>query len=237
MEMQNLDEHNILNSDNLQNQNEEIPHTMQSLPETNQNSQNQPQSSPPVYNPPLGVNVEQNISQIPHKNITQPHKNLFVIYTGIVSKLQAFSFLIVGCLLLICSPLSIVIKIKDYVAMCFAFLGLGCVFFGIGIHYLLKLSYLVNLELGDNYLIAQKKSICCKNKVTNYQKGDLIRLEFTHKTQKKENDTIHYYKLFLILKGDKKKRLFHTNSKSNMFTEEEIKYLLYYINNHIAKKM
>ena len=64
------------------NQNYQIPQNQainQNYPVNNYPQQILQLTPPPVYNAPLGVQVEQNISQIPHTIITQPQKNIFSI--------------------------------------------------------------------------------------------------------------------------------------------------------------
>ena len=66
-------------------------YAMPILPENQNPPSNYVQPITPVFQPPLGG--ELNISQVKHKRVTQPQKNLFILYTSHFSKFL-FCFLI-----------------------------------------------------------------------------------------------------------------------------------------------
>ena len=47
-------------------------------------------------------------------------------------------------------------------------------------YYFFDVNYKEEIILGDNTLTIVKKGMCCRRKVTNYQKNELLRIAFIH---------------------------------------------------------
>jgi len=87
------------------------------------------------------------------------------------------------------------------------------------------------ISLEDTYVTIIGKATCCRKKVRVFSKNQLIRLDL----EEEEFKDFKIFKVFLIFKEGTKKLLFIGNSEK--YTIEELRYLLFYVNNHISTKM
>ena len=81
--------------------------------------------------------------------------------------------------------------------------------------------------------------VLIEKKTKIYNAGELQRVEFNYNYSSTSIDSnaTHNYKLVVIPTNGKEDTLFEVGSSSRVFTNEEIEYFLYYINNHIQTKM
>ena len=213
------------------------------LPENQYPPQNYVQPITPVFQPPLGA--EQNISQVDHKRITQPQKNIFIILRKSDLKCKIYTCII---MLLFFVPFAIF-------AFCSGIdkivLGLILTLFSmiliVGIMKMLfDVNYKAEIILGEYTLTVVKKALCCRKKVENYQKNDLFRVEYTHSTTKRRVRrgkrgsriaTFNIFELFFIFKNGHKEKILYDESESKIYTFAEIQFLIYYINGYINNQI
>ena len=218
-------------------------YAMPILPENQNPPSNYVQPIVPVFQPPLGG--ELNISQVKHKRVTQPQKNLFILYTNNFSKclfciLMLFASVFVGTsiyLFIQMIEITIIVIILDMIP------GLiGILFMIRPISWLFIPNYSVHIILGDNSITIVKKAICCRKLISNYQKNDLSGSDFTFRIEKRRLKTknrsyihtYHIHELFLIFKNGQKEEILHTE---DCFNDEEMNFLVYYINSYINNKI
>ena len=210
-------------------------YAMPILPENLNPPSNYVQPIVPVFQPPLGG--ELNISQVKHDRVTQPQKNLFIIFTGPYSKCALCILSFVGLLF---SGISIFLftyetEIEIMIPIIFGLIG----FFGIviSISWLFVPNYSEDIILGDNSITIVKKAICCRRLISSYQKNDLSGAEFAIRTGERKVRTkrssrivtFKIYELFLIFKNGQKEIILGGED----FYNDEFNFLAYYINNYI----
>jgi len=238
-QQQNYQSQNIGYSSYPQNQS-----IMPILPENQYPPQNYVQPITPVFQPQLVA--EQNISQVKHKRITQPHKNIFIILRK-RSIICEFVLLIIGILFFLgfgiygfCFGMKLVPKI-----MVIVFFTILLICLIITIFY--DVNYKAEIILGDNTLTVIKKAFCYRKKVENYQKNDLFKAEYIHSKAKRRVRrrkhgtfiiTVHIFELFFIFKdGHKEKILYDQEDDSKIYTYAEMKFLVNCINNYINNQI
>ena len=92
----------------------------------------------------------------------------------------------------------------------------------------------IEILLEDDHITITRKAACCRKKITVYSKNQLIKLDLEEKeVEDKINFKVYY--VYLILNDSSKELLFMGNSER--YTIEEIRYLLFCVNNHISTKM
>ena len=182
----------------------------------------------------------QNISQVSPKNIRQIEQNIFLFKTH--SSL-IYIFAINGIIFM--GAFFIILFTQDTndannIIFASVFLIVGLILFLIFLKQCFLTDYLILLELGyDNKLKIIRQSRHCRKKVTIYQKDELNKFEFKiEKVQyhyHRSNQTGYYfhYNCFLILKNGKIDEIYKRRNQGEIFTEIEIKYLEYIINNFI----
>ena len=99
----------------------------------------------------------------------------------------------------------------------------------------------VYFYLEQNSLKIVKKAICAK-KIKIYNPGELERVEFLYKYSYEvdydgDGSYINRYDLIFVTKTGIVNKIFSRGNTSKIFTQEEIDYFLYYMNNHIQTKM
>ena len=246
MDSNNIEQNKTLT--NLDNDNLELnnspPESLYYPNQNNQISQNQTQNNfdqyfiqptpTPVYNAPLGVNVEQNISYIPHKSITQPKTNIFLIkiikstiFSFIVPFLFAFFFLGIGTFFLFTK--------QSIGLFCFTLIILILVIILV-IYNSLELNNKYEIILGDSHLKVINKAYCCRQRIHIYNKNDLIGFDMRRRIDEYQGKRSRImkgivYDFFLLLRNGKSQTII--TAEVSLFTKEEINYLLYYVNDYI----
>lgn len=219
------------------NQDNQIPQNQTQNYPVNYNNQNfiQP-TTPPVYNAPLGVKVEQNISYIPHKSITQPQTNIFLIKI-IHDSIFHFSVPFLFGLVFLCIGTIFFITINSIGAFCLLLILFILLIF-LGIYNCLELNNKYELILEDSHLTIINKAFCCRQRISIYNKSDLIGFDMRSRIEERKGRRGHLYKVnvydFILLLRDGKQEKIITAAVS-IFTKEETNYLLYYINDYIKK--
>ena len=221
------------------NQNYQIPQNQainQNYPVNNYPQQIPQPTPPPVYNAPLGVQVEQNISQIPHKSITQPQTNVFLIkriyeslfyYT--VPFFGAIFFILLGIIFFVTSDSFASLIFLTLLALLIMLLGLcNCV----------KLDHEYELILGDDNFTIINKAFCCRKRISIYQKNELMGFDMKMRNEERHGRGgrvyhVDVYDFILLFKNGRNEKFF--SYEVAHFTKEETNYLLYYVNNYIRK--
>lgn len=207
--------------------------------EKSSNSQ-QNENAPPNGSVPQGTNQNpyiniSDISQIPHKGISQVNKNTFHISTGCCFKLFPIIFFCAGVFLIFLFPLLKTIKVGYYSIITSI---VGILFSAVGIYLFFKMYNNIYFIMGQNTLTVIKKAMCGKKK-TIYNHGELKAVEFNHNYSYSSDDEgfMHKYNLVIVPTNGNADHIFSLGSNFPVFTVEEIKYFLYYINEHIKTKM
>ena len=217
------------------NENNEMPPIQTpNYPVNNYNQQFIQPTPPPVYNAPLGVKVEQNISYIPHKSITQPQTNIFLIkvikdsiFSFSIPFLFAFFFLSIGIIFFI---------FQNTVGLfCFLLIIFLLIIF-LGIYNCLELNNKYELILGDSHLTVINKAFCCRQRISIYNKSDLIGFDMRSRIDEYHGKrgrliTVNVYDFILLLRDGRQEKLI--TAAVSIFTREETNYLLYYVNDYI----
>lgn len=217
------------------NQNNQIPQNqIQNYPENNYNQQFIQPTPPPVYNAPLGVKVEQNISYLPHKSITQPHTNIFLIkiikdsiFSFSIPFLVAFFFLAIGTFFFITN--------KNIGLFCFLLIIFALIIF-LGIYNCLELNNKYELILDDSHLTVINKAYCCRKNISLYDKNDLIGFNMRSRIEEYPGKRgkiikVNVYDFILLLRNGRSEKII--TAPISIFTKEETNYLLYYVNEYI----
>ena len=212
-------------------------YAMPILPENLNPPSNYVQPIVPVFQPLLGG--ELNISQVKHDRVTQPQKNLFIIFTGPHSKCALCILSFVGLLFSGISIFLFIYEIEIKIPIILGLIG----FFGIviSISWLFVPNYSEDIILGDNSITIVKKAICCRRLISSYQKNDLSGAEFAIRTGERKVRTkrssrivtFKIYELFLIFKNGQKEIILDGED----FYNDEFNFLAYYINNYINNQI
>ena len=213
--------------------------TMPILPGNQYTPQNYLQPITPVFRPPLGVDLY--ISKVKHDRITQPYKNVFKIWRNITLLCQIFKFIIAALLISMAILIVFILTNKNKIVLIIIIIIASIIYIIAIIYTFFDLNYKVDIILGHNILTVVKNAMCCRKKVTNYQKNDLSSIEFTyketyHKTGK-GGVTIYTYKLFFIFKNGQRERIFIDKDQERIFYEEEMEFLVNFINNYINNQI
>ena len=188
------------------------------------------------------IQFDQNISQIIHKNITQPQKNIFIINTGLISKYKSILILIIGIIFIFVGLFGFFIQVNNNLIFLLGFMLLGLVIAGSGVYDLFKYGYTVNIILEENFIKVISKAFCCINKVINFQKENLFRIEFDQKSTKHHSRLrgayyLHTYQLIFFLKGNLQKEIFSSTTHVVQFSDEEMKFITNFVNDYIKNKI
>ena len=94
----------------------------------------------------------------------------------------------------------------------------------------------INFILGPSYITVEE--IGCYKKVTNYQPGQLLKIELICQPSNYCNSNYLYRIIFKMRNNDAKDKYFlEIYSKNQIYTPEEIGYFNYVMNHHIQTKM
>ena len=169
-----------------------------------------------------------NISQIPHKGISQPKPNTFYVSTGCCLRITAIILFLIGAGLIV-FPFIIKAAFITILPGLFFLLMSLCWCFGVFNAYFI---------MGPNNLKVIKKSMLWR-KTMIYNPGELLEVNFSHKYSYdyKKRSNNYSYGLSVNKSNGKTDFIFSIGSNSVMFTDEEIDYFLYHINTHIQTKM
>ena len=177
-----------------------------------------------IYNPFPNV---KSLDQIPHYGITQIEQNKFKVVSGGCCMRIVFPviFMIVGLGVMIGT-------ISGQLIM----LLIGGIFFGAGFLILYCMNQTFFFILGENNIEVETKTIFGTNSVV-YNPGEITKVEFdTYVTYDAESRKMTNYRLTLhTIKGPVNLINYATNVRA--FTDEEIRYFSYIMNNHISTKM
>ena len=183
--------------------------------------QNSIPNNQPIYNPFQNVT---SLKQIKHKGITLPEENKYHI-----SK--------VGCSYRIFLP-TIIILTGIAVAIYGKFQGqiylipFGMIFSLSGF----MACYCKNKEfsfiLNENNIELEEKNICGK-KSTIYNGDNIERIEFFYDIRRGRGGKVITYHLNIYTKNEGRINIFNFETTDEDFTDEEMDYLVYVVNNHI----
>jgi hypothetical protein len=194
-------------------------------------NQNNLYSSTNACQPSYQFENVQNIADLPHKSIYQPSTNFFSIQAGF-SYTSSYVLIVIFSLAFIFGFISMILILFNPVISFFIIIvSIYILFFSISP--LLSTDNVIQISLEDTYVTIIGKAVCCRKKNRVFSKNQLIRLDLEEEEVKNK---INYkvFRVFLIFnKG--KELLFIGNSEK--YTIEEIRYLLFYVNNHIMTKM
>ena len=210
------------------------------LPENQYPPNNYAQQTTPVFQPPLGADL--NISQINHSRISQPSKNVFTLLRRKYIILEILVWMLIGSLFVFLAIFLFYVFQKVLIGF-IIILIIGIITMSLGIRYFFYTDYIADIILGDNTLTVVKKALCCRKPVTiNYQKNDLSRIEFIYKvvkrrTSRKSTNYYDAYELIFIFKNDKKERILYDEGQCKTYTDQERLFLVNYINNYINNQI
>lgn len=204
-----------------------------------QNPQSQPQ---PYYPPQQGIPQvqqiqyyppqnnaiyiqQQDFSQINSKGIFQIDENTFKISPGGCNSSGSILMIILGLLLIILGMLAPSTSI---------FFGL--LFLSIGLITFLRSNKKIIFKIGQNNLTIIKKYVCNKRSSV-YNKGDILRVDFINNYTDRAGKIENNYQINIVLSNGESLNIYSIKSYAQKFTEEEIQYFLYIINNHIGQNM
>ena len=175
-----------------------------------------------------------NISEIPHKGISQIDNNTFSIYIGYFLKIFPSTFFIIGVGFLVICFLIWINKNNSH----YLFLIVGVIFIFIGLVLFLKNYNTLYFIIGPNTLTITKKSKCREEKKI-YNDGELVMVDFhyDYSYDLKNKRFMYHYNLTILPTKGKQYTIFSLVSKEIIFTEEEVKFFSFYINTHIQTKM
>jgi len=185
----------------------------------------------------LGKELKRVFPTISNVNIKQLCQNIFIIYPKEITLLWNFfiGFSIICCII---SPI-LVLKNDFEFHYFFIFLIIGVFTIIYGIKGFFDTRYKLDLVLGDNYIILNRKAMCCRKKTQNYQNNDLKEIKLECKSTKISDKDMTFYsykhEMEFILKNGKTERIFYVLHDQKLFNDEEVKYLLDIVNNHIKK--
>ena len=184
--------------------------------------QNQPNYE--IYNPFPNV---QSLDQIPHYGITQIEQNKYKVVTA-------------GCCFGIVLPIICILVglglIIGTISGQLILLLFGAIFLGAGF----LVMYCVNKSfffiLGENTLEVETKTICGKSSVV-YHPGEITKVEFVARVTYTRKGNIMTYYLLTLQTNNGPVNLINYGTSGRTFTNDEILYFCYIMNNHISTKM
>ena len=197
-------------------------------------SLNYPQKNADIQAQPIYNNQNQNLndfSEIPHRGISHPDNNTFIIKAVCCYRFFPIIFFLIGLFFVL-----LYIFTKKYNYVISAFFGLCMIICSLPLYCLMfsKATFI----LGPNTLTIKKKALCYQ-KTLIYNPGEIIKVDFNYKFShgigQDENDT-HHYKFTAITNRGLVKILNFGNTYS-AFTQEEIDFFLYIVNTHIQNNM
>jgi len=184
-----------------------------------------------------------NISEIPHKFIQQIDSNsfFFPISSDCCSKCSPFIFLIVGFSQLIIYCLLTIFVLKSFWEPTLIMLIVGIAFSLFGTYSLFKTYHSIYIYIEQNSLKVMKKAICGNN-IKIYNSGELERVDFLYKydyviDNEGEGSYVHQYNLIFVPKREQVDKIFSIGNRDKIFTQEEMDYFQYIMNNHIKTEM
>ena len=210
------------------------------LPENQYPPNNYAQQTTPVFQPPLGADL--NISQINNSRISQPSKNVFILLRRKYIILEIFVWTLIGSFFMFLAIGLFGVLLKEIIPF-IILLIMGIIAMILGIRHFFYTNYKADIILGDNTLTVVKKAMCCRRpETTNYQKNDLSRIEFIYKvvkrrTSRKSTNYYDAYELIFIFKNDKKERILYDEGLCKTYTDQERQFLVNYINNYINNQI
>ena len=164
------------------------------------------------------------INQIPHHGVFQIKNNKFKII-----RVRCFYRLVFPMIYIITGLATLIGGSFGELEMVFLIIfGFG--FLSVGLLVLFILNRNFNFILGENNLEVEYENIFCKNS-TIYNPGEITKIEFYSDYNE---EYINYHLILQTNDGNVDLFGFLINIK---FTDEEMKYLTYIINNHINTKM
>jgi hypothetical protein len=177
-----------------------------------------------IYNPFPNVT---SINQIPHYGVSQIAENKFQIING-------------GCFFRLVFPMIfMIIGFGLFVGGLFGVFPIilvGAIFFFVGLGIMYCINQIFFFTLGENSLMVETKTIFGTSS-TVYHPGEISKVEFNfHITYDSESGRMNNYNLILFTKNGPISLInFATNL--NIFTDQEMRYLTYIVNEHINKNM
>ena len=204
----------------------------------NQYNQNTPQSQNiviqpiPQSQPNSDINNPfpnaSSIKHIPHLGISQISKNKFEIKQG-------------GCCYRLCAPIFfILLGFGGFVS---GFTGdhsiifYGVLFSSIGLGLMCCRNKSFIFTLGENSLMVETEPCCCGSSSTVYHPGEIFKIQFSSYFDYDSENQKTYHSHLTLFTNKGKIILIDYESSSKLFTDEEMDYLTYIVNNHINKKM
>ena len=111
----------------------------------------------------------------------------------------------------------------------------------LGIHKFFRMYHSLYIFIEQNSIKIVKKALFGKN-IKIYNPGELERVDFLYKysyeiDNEGEGFYNHRYHLIFVSKKGEVNEVFSIGSGRKIFTQEEMDYFLYYMNNHIQTKM
>ena len=229
----------ILTNQSLSSQNDLLPPAQPYYSSSQVNYQNNYPSpnegvifqNQPVYN--IENKNYNNFSEMKHKGIYHPKENTFNISTGCCYRCIPLIFFFIGCPLM--GIPFLVGKLDGSIIPALA----GFCIFICGLLACFKMYTYTSFIMGLNNLKVVKKALCWK-KTLIYNPGEILRVDFIYKITDNKNDEggiSHNYSLFIIHRNEKRELILNASCGCPLFTQEEINFFLYTINNHIQTKM
>jgi hypothetical protein len=174
-----------------------------------------------IYNPFQNVT---SLKQIRHKGITQPEENKYQISQ-------------VGCFFGICFPMifilvGLAISIAGIIIREIVMIPFGMVFSFAGFMACYCMNKKFSFILNENNVELEEKTICGK-KSTIYNGDNIERIEFFYDIGYNEGTRMNNYHLNIYTKNEGRINLFNFGTNYENFTDQEMDYLVYVVNNHI----
>jgi hypothetical protein len=195
-------------------------------------NQNNLYPSTNAFQPSYQFENVQNITDLPHKSIYQPSTNFFSIQAGISYTSNYVLIVIFSLVILFCIIAMILLLMNPFIPFFIIMFSTYILIFSICP--LFSTDNIIEISLEDTYVTIIGKAACCKKKIRVFSKNQLIRLDFEEE-EVKNKINFKIFRVFLIFNQGQKELLFIGNSEK--YTIEEIRYLLFYVNNHINTKM
>ena len=172
-----------------------------------------------IKDPNVFENIN-SINEIPHNIISQPESNKFIIklYNSLLSVLSYIAFTFVIFLCFYCYII-IIDKLRIIISLSF-FLSIGLIMFYYRYRTLTFILNEKNIQIEKNNL--------CKN-ISIYNSDEIKKIKF-HIKERLNNS---YY--YLVIEDNYGEINISGYYGSSFFTQEEMRYFCYIINNHIEK--